>query len=124
MKKLLLFILVALAVSATAQITVHATKYHPGRGCGWGTASGSRIDKAKLNRYELRWIAMSPDLYKKLGVKYGDTVILDSKNHRLNGKWVAKDKMSARLHNCIDLMLPYRDTMHFTSPIKMTIRKK
>ncbi len=124
MKKLLLAIALALAVSTTAQITVHATKYHPGHRCGWATASGSRIDKQKLNNYELRWIAMSPDLYRKLDVKFGDTVVLESSNYRLNGDWVVKDKMSSRLKDCIDLMLPYRDTMHFQAPLKMQIRKK
>lgn len=124
MKKLLLIIALAIAVTTTAQITVRATKYHPGHRCAMATASGSRVDKKKLDNYELRWIAMSPDLYKKLDVKFGDTVILESPNYRLNGEWVVKDKMARRLTNCIDLMLPYRDTMQFNAPLKMQIRKK
>lgn len=125
MKKIFLLITLIVALSVNAQIKVNATKYHPGRGgAGWRTASGDRIDNNKLKRYEIRWVALSPDLYRKLGVKFNDKVeITCPTNSRLNGIWVVKDKMSSRLHNSIDILLPVGDTMHFKARTPMYIKK-
>ncbi|MBR1934915.1 MAG: hypothetical protein IJ835_02560 [Muribaculaceae bacterium] len=125
MRKILLLTVMLIAISATAQIKVTATKYHPGRGgAGWVTASGDRIDNKKLKRYEIRWVALSPDLYGKLGVKYNDKVeITCPTNSRLNGVWIVKDRMGKRLRNRIDLLLPAGDTMHFKAATTMYIKK-
>lgn len=125
MKKILLLISLLIALSLQAQIKVTATKYHPGRGgAGWYCASGDRIDNNKLKRYEIRWVALSPDLYGKLGVKINDKVMITCPtNPRLDGVWIVKDRMSKRLHNRIDLLLPAGDTMRFTSATQMYIKK-
>lgn len=126
MKKLLFVVaFFAILVSVHSQVMVKASKYHPGRGgSGWYTASGDRIDNNKLKRYEIRWVALSPDLYRTLGVKINDTVEIECPtNYRLNGKWVVKDRMSSRLRNSIDLLLPAGDTMRFTSRTEMLIKK-
>ena len=124
-KALFLFLLLICSINASGQMTVTATKYHPGMGgAGWVTASGSRIDNNKLRNYEIKWIALSPDMFQKLGVKMGDEVIIECANHLLNGVWVVKDKMAARLRNRIDILLPKGDKMNFNAPLKVQIRKK
>ncbi len=124
-KALFLLALLICSINASAQVTVTATKYHPGMGgAGWVTASGSRIDNNKLRNYEIKWVALSHDLFKKLGVKMGDEVIIECSNEKLNGVWVVKDKMAPRLRNHIDILLPRGDNMNFHAPIKAQIRKK
>ena len=76
-KALFLLALLICSINASGQVTVTATKYHPGMGgAGWVTASGSRIDNNKLKNLEIKWVALSPDMFKKLGVKMGDEVII------------------------------------------------
>ena len=124
-KALFLLLLLICSINASGQVTVTATKYHPGMGgAGWVTASGSRIDNNKLRNYEIKWIALSPDMFSKLGVKMGDEVIIECANERLNGVWIVKDKMAKRLRNRIDILLTKGEKMNFTSPIKVQIRKK
>lgn len=124
-KALFLLALLICSINASGQVTVTATKYHPGMGgAGWVTASGSRIDNNKLRNYEIKWVALSHDLFKKLGVKMGDEVIIECSNEKLNGVWVVKDKMAPRLRNHIDILLPRGDNMNFHAPIKVQIRKK
>ena len=63
---LFLLVLLFCSINASGQVTVTATKYHPGMGgAGWVTASGSRIDNNKLRNYEIKWIALSPDMFSK-----------------------------------------------------------
>ena len=114
--------MLALAVNAQT-ITVNATKYHPGMGgAGWVTASGDRIDNAKLKRYEIRWVALSPDLFRS-GFSLGDTIeVTCDRVPRLNGKWV-EDKMGASMRKKIDFLLPRGDDHAFTSPTQVTIKK-
>ncbi len=122
---LLLLVLLFCSINASGQVTVTATKYHPGMGgAGWVTASGSRIDNNKLRNYEIKWIALSPDMFSKLNVKMGDEVIIECANSNLNGVWVVKDKMARRLRNRIDILLPRGDKMNFHGPIRVQIRKK
>lgn len=40
------------------------------------TADGSKIDIVKLNNNELHWIAISQDLLKNGGFKYGDRIMV------------------------------------------------
>ena len=112
-----------LALSAQ-QYTLRATKYHPGMGgAGWKTASGDRIDANKLKNYEIRWVAVSPDV-RKLGFRMGDTIIVNCERvPKLNGKWIIKDSMGKRVKMGIDFLLPKGDTLGFTSPCKVTIEK-
>ena len=124
-KILFLLALLIVSLNASGQMTVTATKYHPGMGgAGWVTASGSRIDNNKLKNYEIKWVALSHDLFKKLGVRMGDEVIIECSNEKLNGVWIVKDKMAPRLRNHIDILLPKGDNMNFHGPIKVQIRKK
>ena len=124
-KVLFLLALLIVSLNASGQVTVTATKYHPGMGgAGWVTASGSRIDNNKLKNYEIKWVALSRDLFNKLGVKMGDEVIIECSNKNLNGVWIVKDKMAPRLRNHIDILLPRGDKMNFHGPIKVQIRKK
>ena len=124
-KILFLLALLIVSLNASGQVTVTATKYHPGMGgAGWVTASGSRIDNNKLRNYEIKWIALSPDMFSKLNVKMGDEVIIECANSNLNGVWVVKDKMARRLRNRIDILLPRGDKMNFHGPIRVQIRKK
>ena len=124
-KALFLVLLLICSISASGQVTVTATKYHPGMGgAGWITASGSRIDNNKLRNYEIKWIAVSHDMFQKLGVKMGDEVIIECANSLLNGVWKVMDKMAPRLRNRIDILLPKGDKMNFNAPMKVQIRKK
>lgn len=113
----------AMMVSAQSY-TVSATKYHPGMGgAGWVTASGARIDNTKLKNYEIRWVALSPDLFRK-GFKLGDTIeVVSERVEKLNGKWVVKDKMGPRTRMKIDFLLPRGDNYNFHSRTNVTIRR-
>lgn len=115
-----------IAANAMGQsYTVNASKYHPGvNGVGWVTASGDRIPKDKLGRYEIRWVALSPDLFKK-GFRLGDTIVVsDSRVEKLNGEWIVKDRMGPRTRMKIDFLLPRKDNFGFTSRTNVTIEKK
>lgn len=126
MRKLLLIIALSFFAVATPQThTLRATKYHPGRGgAGWVTASGSRIDPAKLKRYEIRWVALSHDMFRKHGFRLGDSIkVTCERVPALNGIWVVKDKMGPRLTKRIDFLLPYRDTIGFVNSTTVDIEK-
>ena len=123
-KALFLLLLLISSIGASGQVTVTATKYHPGMGgAGWVTASGSRIDNNKLKNYEIKWIALSHDMFQKLGVKMGDEVIIECANSLINGVWKVMDKMGPRLRNRIDILLPKGDKMNFNAPMKVQIRR-
>lgn len=59
------------------------------------TADGSRIDLAKLERGEIKWCAVSPDLYKK-----GGRIWIDGM-----GVYEIHDKTSARHHAWVDILI-------------------
>lgn len=68
------------------------------------TASGRRIDLQKLNRGELRYVAVSRDLLKQY--KYGDVVeVFIAEGHPYNGQWTVADTMHKRWSKKIDLLL-------------------
>ena len=120
-----LLLLLISSIGASGQVTVTATKYHPGMGgAGWVTASGSRIDNNKLKNYEIKWIALSHDMFQKLGVKMGDEVVIECANSLISGVWKVMDKMGPRLRNRIDILLPRGDKMNFHAPMKVQIRKR
>lgn len=125
-KHLLFSVLAICSLSLSAQqFTLRATKYHPGMGgAGWKTASGDRIDNTKLKNYEIRWVALSPDVRKLGGFRMGDTInVTCERVPKLNGKWVVKDSMGRRVKMGIDFLLPKGDNYGFTSPTKVTIEK-
>jgi 3D (Asp-Asp-Asp) domain-containing protein len=68
------------------------------------TADGSFIDTVALRNGELRWIAISRDLFKYFD--YGDIVIVVSDDMRISGEWIVHDKMNKRLSNRIDFLAP------------------
>lgn len=130
--------LAAMAIAAWAQEPVdegtappvtsydlRATKYHPGMGgAGWVTASGARIDKKLLKAYKIRWVALSPDMFRECGFRLGDTINVEcDRVDKLNGLWIVKDKMGPRTRRRIDFLLPKGDNYRFTSPTTVTIRK-
>lgn len=126
MKRFIPVLVALVSLTAIAQeFTMRATKYHPGTGgAGWVTASGSRIDNGKLRAYEIRWVALSADMFKRHGFRMGDTIIVSSdKIPKLNGKWVVKDRMGTRRAQHIDFLLPKGDNYGFTSPTTVTIKK-
>ena len=126
MRIYLTMLMLWVAVSAMGRsYTVNASKYHPGvNGVGWVTASGDRIPKDKLSRYEIRWVALSPDLFKQ-GFRLGDTIVVsDSRVEKLNGEWVVKDRMGSRTHMKIDFLLPRHDNFGFHGRTNVTIQKK
>ena len=59
------------------------------------TADGSRIDLAKLERGEIKWCAVSPDLYKK-----GGRIWIDGM-----GVYEIHDKTSARHRAWVDILI-------------------
>ena len=125
LRKLLFAVMAVMVMTVMGQTyTVSATKYHPGMGgAGWVTASGDRIDNAKLKKYEIRWVALSPDLFNK-GFRLGDTIEVScDRVPKLNGKWVVKDRMGRRTHMKIDFLLPRGDDHDFHSRVNVTIRK-
>lgn len=105
---------------------VLATKYNPvPEQCDSDyltTADNSSIDLVKLNRYELKWVAVSRDLLKHFN--YGDTILVESDNVNLSGEWVIKDTMNRRFTNRIDFLCPINDNYEFDRPINLTITKK
>jgi len=127
LRQILLAITIVMSMAVAAQeYTLHATKYHPGQGgAGWVTASGDRINYTKLKNYEIRWVALSHDMFTKYGFKLGDTIIVESKSMpKLNGEWIVKDKMGKRLRKRIDFLTPRGDHYNFRSHSTVTIRKK
>jgi len=111
---------------AAQEYTLHATKYHPGQGgAGWVTASGDRINYNKLKNYQIRWVALSPDMFSRYGFRLGDTIIVKSSHMPgIDGEWIVKDKMGRRLRKRIDFLCPRGDHYNFKSNSTVTIRKK
>ena len=70
------------------------------------TASNSKIDKLKLHKQEIRWMALSRNLLKRWNGKfhYGDTVIVNSGDPAIDGFWIIKDSMNKRYRNYGDLL--------------------
>jgi len=70
------------------------------------TADGSRIDKTKLEKGEIKWIAVSQDLLKR-GLKYGDKVeVRNINNPDYTGIFEIHDTMNSRFTSRIDFLVP------------------
>ena len=123
-KNLILVFLCALFISLNANsntYTMKATYYMPGKGCGWVTASGDRIDINKLRNRQIRWVALSPDMFRNHGFKMGDVIEVISDKQEIAGFWVVKDKTAERHKNHIDFL--FAGAAKFGT-CKVEIRKK
>lgn len=121
------FFIIALVVLLFSPViipnhTLRATKYYANHNCGSITADGSRINNARVHNGQDRWVALSHDMFKK-GYSLGDIIMVESKNPRLNGTWIVKDKMGPRLRNSIDFLMTRGNSKAFNNPCKVTIRK-
>ena len=87
------------------------------------TADMSKINLEKLKNREIKWIAVSRDLLESYNM--GDTVIIESKNPKINGEWVIHDKMNKRFTKRIDLLVASGDKYYnLKMPKEVIIRKK
>lgn len=123
-KNLILVFLCALFISLNANsntYTMKATYYMPGKGCGWVTASGDKIDINKLRNRQIKWVALSPDMFNKHGFKMGDVIEVISDKQEIAGFWVVKDKTAERHKNHIDFL--FAGAAKFGT-CKVEIRKK
>lgn len=123
-KNLILVFLFALFISLNANSNTYkmnATYYMPGKGCGWVTASGDRIDINKLKNRQIRWVALSPDMFRNHGFKMGDVIEVISDKQEIAGFWVVKDKTAERHKNHIDFL--FAGAAKFGT-CKVEIRKK
>lgn len=123
-RNLILVFLCALFISLNANsntYTMKATYYMPGKGCGWVTASGDRIDINKLRNRQIRWVALSPDMFRNHGFKMGDVIEVISDKQEIAGFWVVKDKTAERHKNHIDFL--FAGAAKFGT-CKVEIRKK
>lgn len=74
------------------------------------TADNSKINLTKLKRGELKWVAVSRDLFKK-GFKYGDVIELKKGNSRINGYYVIHDTMHPRFTGRVDILTSVGEPM-------------
>lgn len=71
------------------------------------TADCSKIDLAKLEKGEIKWIAVSRDLLERY--PYGSVVELESDSDpSINGIYEVHDTMNKRYENYIDILVPTR----------------
>ena len=103
---------------------LYATKYHAGVGCGYVTASGDRIDTRKVQTFEIRWVALSREMFTKHGFKMGDKIKVHAPNNpMIDGTiWIVKDKMGASKHNAIDFLTTKQNSKSFKNGM-ITIEK-
>lgn len=124
-KNLILTFLFVLFISLNAspnKIKMDATYYIPGQGgAGWVTASGDRINYNKLKNFQIRWVALSPDMFTKYGFKMGDVIEVFTEEKELVGIWIVKDKTASRFKKRIDFL--FASHAKFGS-CKVEIRKK
>lgn len=115
-------IFLLMSLCCFGQHNVRATKYYAGHNCGHVTADGSRINTNKVHTFEHRWVALSPDMFRK-GYKLGDKIFVISSNKLLHGIWVIKDKMGPRKRNSIDFLMTRGNSKGFQNPCQVTIKK-
>lgn len=128
MRKLLFVIFTLCTINCIGEVRgdniVIATYYNPVRSqCDKDpliTADGSRINLKKLREGKLRWIAVSRDLRESY--KYGDIVVIESDDHKLNGEWIVRDTMNPKFKKRIDFLT--HDKKFMKEPKMVKIRKK
>lgn len=108
-------------------VTVLATKYNAVKSqCDSDpliTADNSKIDLKKLNKHQLRWIAVSQEMTKVFNLNMGDKVFIECDNPKINGIWEIHDHMNKRFSRRIDLLVPLNDKYNFDRPMKVKLRK-
>lgn len=108
-------------------VTVLATKYNAVESqCDADpliTADNSKIDLKKLNKHQLRWIAVSQEMTKVFNLNMGDKVFIECDNPKINGIWEIHDHMNKRFSRRIDLLVPLNDKYNFDRPMKVKLRK-
>lgn len=109
MKNLLIILMLALFMPTEEDtIRVTATVYNPVKSqCSENpltTADGSIINVAKLNRGEIKWIAVSQDLLKTF--KFGDKVEVISEDELISGVYEVHDTMPKKWTKKIDILMP------------------
>lgn len=65
----------------------------------------------------MRWIAISRDLRESY--KYGDIVIIESDDYRINGEWIVRDTMNSRFKMRIDFLTHDKEFMKEPKKVKM-----
>jgi hypothetical protein len=70
------------------------------------TACNSKIDESKLRDQQIRWMALSRNLWQRWTGQfhYGDTVLVNSGDPAIDGFWIIKDTMNKRYKNYGDLL--------------------
>lgn len=124
MKKILLLFIALIVSSAawasdnTSETTLYGTMYYTSYGSH--TASGDRVNAARVKAGKDRWVALSRDMFRA-GFKMNDTILVNSTvNPMVNGLWVVKDKMAGRKK--IDFLVHRSNCRGFRNG-KVTIRK-
>lgn len=126
MNKFLITLLAIITITAamwadSKEFKVRSTMYYAGGKYGTYTASGDRIVPAKVLSGEVRWVALSQDLYRA-GFAFGDTIVVSGhKTPWVNGLWVVKDKMAHS--RCMDFLVHRQKGKTFRNS-ECTIRKK
>lgn len=83
------------------------------------TADNSKIDLKKLERGQIRWVAVSRDLLDKYS--YGNIIELTvvKGNKRINGRYIVHDTMNPRFTNRVDILTPLGAPMDVWSDVKI-----
>ena len=70
------------------------------------TADGSKINKSRLKKEQIKWVALSRDLLARWGgpFDYGDTLYVHHTNEHVRGIWVVHDSMNARFRKRMDFL--------------------
>jgi hypothetical protein len=70
------------------------------------TADGSKINKSKLKKEQIKWVALSRDLLARWGgpFDYGDTLYVHHTNEHVRGIWIVHDSMNARFRKRMDFL--------------------
>lgn len=104
--------------ASNPEVSVRGTMYYTSYGTH--TASGDRINAARVKAGQDRWVALSRDLFRS-GFRMNDTILVTSEvNPMVNGLWVVKDKMAGTKN--IDFLVHRSKSRGFRNG-KVVIRK-
>lgn len=99
--------------TAPVKYTMTATKYFAGDGCGFVMACGDKINVRHVEKWIVRDVALSPDMYDNHGFNFYDTIYVESDNRLIKGKWVVKDKTAKRFRKRIDFLMTRNNSKNF-----------
>jgi 3D (Asp-Asp-Asp) domain-containing protein len=86
------------------------------------TASGARINLARLKSGEIRWMALSQDIIRSKTFVYGDTVLITANDPEIDGYWIVHDTMNRRYRNRGDLLF-HQSSRNTGKWMNVTIKK-